>query len=58
MINNYIDNTMTIKVLPGGYVHSEGFPSHFKIEVSDDPEFRTSENYSNYFKKVDLSLTL
>jgi uncharacterized protein len=30
------------KVAPWGYVSSEGFPSRFKIEVSDDPEFKSS----------------
>ncbi len=27
------------KVVPWGYVQSEGFPSRFRIEVSDDPDF-------------------
>jgi DUF1680 family protein len=33
------------KVMPWGYVQSEGFPSRFKIEVSDDPEFKSSVMY-------------
>src|SRR5450759_1924514 len=28
------------KVNPWGYVQSEGFPARFKIEVSDDPDFK------------------
>ena len=35
------------KVVPWGYVRSEGFPSRFKIEVSDDPGFSTSVMYEN-----------
>ncbi len=35
------------KVIPWGYVQSEGFPSRFKIEVSDDPEFKASIMYEN-----------
>ena len=35
------------KVVPWGYVRSEGFPSRFKIEVSDDPEFKVSIMYEN-----------
>jgi len=30
------------RVLPWNYTQSEGFPSHFKIEVSNEPEFRNS----------------
>ncbi len=33
------------KVVPWGYVSSEGFPSRFKIEVSDDPDFKSSVIY-------------
>jgi uncharacterized protein len=33
------------KVVPWGYVSSEGFPSRFKIEVSDDPDFKSSVMY-------------
>ena len=42
-----------IKLLPyvdprgWGFVQSTGFPSRFKIEVSDDPEFRTSIMYED-----------
>ena len=40
-----------IKLLPRvsvwGYVQSEGFPSRFKIEVSDDPGFNSSIMYEN-----------
>ena len=35
------------RVVPWGYVSSEGFPARFKIEVSDDPEFKTSIMYEN-----------
>ncbi len=35
------------KVVPWGYVQSEGFPSRFKIEVSDDPAFNVSIVYEN-----------
>jgi uncharacterized protein len=35
------------KVVPWGYVKSVGFPSRFKIEVSDDPEFNVSIMYEN-----------
>ena len=35
------------KVTPWGYVQSEGFPSRFKIEVSEDPEFKTSIMYED-----------
>ena len=35
------------KVIPWGYVKSEGFPSRFKIEVSDDPVFNVSIMYEN-----------
>jgi hypothetical protein len=33
------------RVMPWGYVQSEGFPSRFKIEVSDDPDFKSSVMY-------------
>ena len=33
------------KVTPWGYVQSEGFPSRFRIEVSDDPDFKSSVMY-------------
>jgi DUF1680 family protein len=33
------------KVMPWGYVQSEGFPSRFRIEMSDDPEFRSPIMY-------------
>src|ERR1035437_6577649 len=40
-----------IKLLPKlilyGYVRSEGFPSRFKIEMSDDPTFTASILYEN-----------
>jgi len=39
------------RVSPGGYVRSEGFPSHFKIEVSDDSEFKTSIMYENRLRE-------
>jgi uncharacterized protein len=35
------------KVVPWGYVRSEGFPSRFKIEMSDDPAFNVSVMYEN-----------
>lgn len=35
------------KVNPWGYVSSMGFPSRFKIEVSDDPSFGSSIMYEN-----------
>ena len=35
------------RVVPWGYVSSEGFPARFKIEVSDDPEFKTPIMYEN-----------
>lgn len=34
-------------VIPGSFVHSEGFPSRFKIEVSDDPEFKVAIMYED-----------
>ena len=37
------------KVVPWGYVSSEGFPSRFKIEVSDNPDFK---NPVMYFDQV------
>jgi DUF1680 family protein len=41
-----------IKLLPkpvisGSFIHSEGFPSRFKIEISDDPEFKTAIVYDD-----------
>jgi uncharacterized protein len=33
------------KLGPWGYVQSEGFPSRFKIEVSDDPDFKSGVVY-------------
>jgi len=39
------------KVVPWGYVQSEGFPSRFKIEVSDDPGFVNSIMYENQTKE-------
>ena len=33
------------KVVPWGYVSSEGFPSRFKIEVSDNPDFNNPVMY-------------
>lgn len=39
------------KVQPWGYVSSEGFPSHFKIEVSDDPEFKNAVIYENSLRE-------
>jgi DUF1680 family protein len=30
------------RVLPWNYTQSEGFPSHFKIEVSNEPDFKNS----------------
>lgn len=39
------------KVSPWGYVQSVGFPSLFKIEVSDDPDFKTSIMYENYTRE-------
>ncbi|MCL6101867.1 MAG: discoidin domain-containing protein, partial [Bacteroidetes bacterium] len=35
------------KVSPWGYVRSVGFPSRFKIEVSDDPSFGSPIMYEN-----------
>ena len=34
-------------VIPGSFVHSEGFPARFKIEVSDDPEFKVAIMYED-----------
>jgi hypothetical protein len=34
-------------VIPGSFVHSEGFPSRFKIEVSGDPEFKVAIMYED-----------
>ena len=39
------------KVVPWGYVQSEGFPSRFKIEVSDDPDFSSSVMYLDQTEK-------
>jgi len=39
------------KVVPWGYVQSEGFPSRFRIEVSDDPLFVNSVMYENQTKE-------
>jgi uncharacterized protein len=39
------------KVIPWGYVQSEGFPSRFKIEVSDNPAFGNSVMYENQTKE-------
>lgn len=39
------------RVVPWGYVSSTGFPVRFKIEVSDDPEFKTSLLYVNYVRE-------
>ncbi|MDP3003231.1 MAG: glycoside hydrolase family 127 protein [Bacteroidales bacterium] len=35
------------RVNPWGYVKSQGFPSRFKIEVSDDPGFKVPIMYEN-----------
>lgn len=44
-----------IKLLPRiqtwGYVTSVGFPSRFKIEVSDDPEFKNAVIYENSLRE-------
>ncbi len=48
------------RVVPWGYVQSEGFPSRFKIEVSDDPSFsnpvmyfdQTREDFRDPFDEV------
>ncbi len=48
------------KVVPWGYVQSEGFPSRFKMEVCDDPDFKnpvmyldqTREDFGNPFDEV------
>ncbi len=39
------------KVSPWGYVSSIGFPSRFKIEVSDDKDFNTSVMYENRIRE-------
>ena len=39
------------RVTPWGYVSSVGFPSRFKIEVSDDPDFKSSLLYTNYIRE-------
>jgi len=39
------------RVVPWGYVASTGFPERFKIEVSDDPEFKTGLLYTNYVRE-------
>jgi DUF1680 family protein len=38
------------KVLAEGYIKSDGFPSRFKIEVSDDPSFEVSITYKDETK--------
>lgn len=38
-------------VIPWGYVQSEGFPSRFKIEISDDPEFKNTVIYENRLRE-------
>ncbi len=40
------------RVTPWGYVQSIGFPSRFKIEVSDDPEFKVSIMYENHLRQI------
>ncbi len=40
------------RVVPWGYVRSVGFPSLFKIEVSDDPEFNSSIMYENQTREI------
>ena len=35
------------RVLPWNYTQSEGFPSHFKIEVSNEPDFKNSVMLEN-----------
>src|SRR5450759_3898800 len=40
------------KVNPWGYVQSIGFPARFKIEVSDDPDFKTSVMYENRTREI------
>ena len=39
------------RVNPWGYVSSIGFPSRFKIEVSDDKDFSTSVMYENWTRE-------
>ncbi|MDP4292044.1 MAG: discoidin domain-containing protein, partial [Bacteroidota bacterium] len=39
------------RMSPWGYVQSQGFPVHFKIEVSDDPEFTESIMYENQLRE-------
>ncbi len=39
------------RVNPWGYVASVGFPSRFKIEVSDDKDFNTSVMYENRIRE-------
>ncbi|MBP1666860.1 MAG: hypothetical protein H6Q23_1720, partial [Bacteroidetes bacterium] len=39
------------RVNPWGYVSSIGFPSRFKIEVSDDKNFNTSIMYENWTRE-------
>ena len=49
--NKKIDGIKLLpKVVPWGYVQSEGFPSRFKIEVSDDPGFVNSVMYEDQTK--------
>lgn len=39
------------KVVPWGYVQSDGFPCRFRIEVSDDPEFANSVIYEDQMRQ-------
>src|SRR4030042_2202478 len=39
------------RVNPWGYVLSIGFPSRFKIEVSDDKDFNVSVMYENHIRE-------
>jgi uncharacterized protein len=39
------------KVMPWGYVQSEGFPAKFRLEVSDDPQFKTSLVYFDHSRE-------
>lgn len=34
-------------VVPGSFIHSDGFPLRFKIEISDDPSFATAVIYED-----------
>ncbi|MCE5345776.1 MAG: glycoside hydrolase family 127 protein [Bacteroidales bacterium] len=40
------------KVSPWGYVQSIGFPARFKIEMSDDPDFKTAVMYENRTREI------